>query len=102
MACHKTILTPAESVFLDVLSDAGEATTADVQEALSREGMDRTRRYIRKVLSTLEKKGYVTRRLQGQGYICQARVPRESAFDRMVLDLLKDAIRAGDVSRPRV
>jgi predicted transcriptional regulator len=96
MTCHKTTLTPAESVFLKVLLDAGGATTAEVQKALSWRGRNRTRRYIRKVLSTLEKKGYVTRRLQGQEYICEARVPRGSAFDWMVSDMVKDFIRSED------
>ena len=83
--------TEVELEFLQVVWDRDEVTTEDVQRALKKKGRPLADGSVRKVLSILEEKGYVSRRPRGRGFLYQAIVPREKANRRMVTDLLKRA-----------
>jgi BlaI family transcriptional regulator, penicillinase repressor len=85
------ILTEVELEFMNIIWDGGEVTTEAIQAALLAQGRDLTGGSVRKVVSILEAKGYVTRRPQGRGYLYRAKVPRDSANNRMVMHLLKQA-----------
>ena len=87
----KNTPTEVELEFLQVVWDRDEVTTEDVQRALKKKGRPLADGSVRKVLSILEEKGYVSRRPQGRGFLYQAIVPREKANRRMVTDLLKRA-----------
>jgi len=81
--------TAVELEFLQVLWSKGEATTEDVMSALSRQGRELADGTVRKMLSILMEKGFVSRRKQGRGYVYRPTVGREQAGRRLVADLLK-------------
>ncbi len=83
--------TEVELEFLQVVWEGGEVTTDDVRGALRKQGRSLSDGSVRKVLSILEEKGYVSRRPQGRGFLYRAIVPKEKANRRMVTDLLKRA-----------
>jgi predicted transcriptional regulator len=66
-----------------------EVSTEDVQTALRRKGRDLTDGSIRKVLSILLSKGYLTRRRQGRAFYYKAKVLEQRAREAMVQDLVK-------------
>jgi predicted transcriptional regulator len=74
-----------------IIWDAGEASIDAIQAALAQQGRNLTGGSIRKVVSILEAKGYVTRRLEGRAHLYRAKVPKESAGKGMVLHLLRQA-----------
>jgi predicted transcriptional regulator len=85
-------LTEVELEFMQVVWSAdGEVGTEDVQEALAEQGRDLSGGSVRKVLSILMDKGYLTRRREGRGFVYKARVPEEKANRNMLGDLLKRA-----------
>ena len=81
--------TAVELEFLQVLWSKGEATTEDVMSALSQQGRELADGTVRKMLSILMEKGFVSRRKQGRGYVYRPTVGREQAGRRLVADLLK-------------
>jgi predicted transcriptional regulator len=81
--------TAVELEFLQVLWSKEEATTEDVMSALSRQGRELADGTVRKMLSILMEKGFVTRRKQGRGYVYRPTVGRAQAGRRLVADLLK-------------
>ena len=83
--------TEVELEFLHVVWQQGEVSTEDVQTALRRQGHPLSDGSVRKILSILVRKGYLSRRREGRGFIYYAKVPREQANTRMVTDLLKRA-----------
>lgn len=84
-------LTEVELEFMQVVWSAGEVSSEHVVEALRRQGRDLTGGSVRKMLSILVDKGYLTRRRTGQNFLYKAKVGREQATGRMVTDLLKRA-----------
>jgi BlaI family transcriptional regulator, penicillinase repressor len=85
------ILTEVELEFMQIIWEAGEVTSDDIQTLLRRRGRDLAGGSVRKVVSILEAKGYVARRPQGRAFLYRAKVPQDSANNRMVLHLLKQA-----------
>ncbi len=81
-------LTEVELEFMQVLWPAGEVTVQDVMRTLKDQGRPLTNGSVRKMLSILMRKGYVTRRREGRRHIYQPTVPAEQAHKKMVLDLL--------------
>ncbi len=77
-----------ELEFMHVIWTAQEVGTDDVQRALRKKGRDLSDGSIRKVLSILLGKGYVSRRREGRGFIYKATVPKGSAHGCLVADLL--------------
>jgi len=84
-------LTEVELEFMQVVWNLGEVRTEDVMDALNRRGHPLADGSVRKVLSILGRKGYVSRRREGRWFIYQARMPQEKAKTHMVTDLLKRA-----------
>jgi predicted transcriptional regulator len=84
-------LTEVELEFMHVLWSSGESTTEDVQDALCEEGHGLADGSVRKVLSILVEKGYVTRRRAGRGFLYKAQVARRAANRSLVRDLLDRA-----------
>ena len=76
---RKRTPTAVELEFLHVLWSKGEATTEDVMSALADEGRPLADGTVRKMLSILMDKGFVTRRKQGRGYVYRPTVGREQA-----------------------
>jgi predicted transcriptional regulator len=81
--------TAVELEFLQVLWSKGEATTEDVMSALAEQGRELADGTVRKMLSILIEKGFVSRRKQGRGYVYRPTVGREQASRRLVTDLLE-------------
>ena len=86
-------LTEVELEFMQVVWEKGEVTTTHVQEALRHQGRNLSDGSIRKVLSILIRKGHLTRRPQGRGFVYKATVPQGQANRRMVQDLVKRAFQ---------
>lgn len=85
-------LTEVELEFMQVVWAAeGDVTTDDVLDALRRRGRELADGSVRKVLSILVTKGYLSRRRRGRGFLYRAKVARDQAARRMVGDLLRRA-----------
>jgi BlaI family penicillinase repressor len=84
-------LTEVELEFMQVVWAAGGVTTEDVQNALRKQGRNLTDGSVRKMLSILTTKGYLTRSKDGRGFVYEAAVPADKANRRMVVDLLRRA-----------
>lgn len=82
-------LTEVELEFMQEIWRAGEVTTEDIMDALRRKGRRLTDGSVRKVLSILETKGYLSRRREGRSFRYWAKVPKAQASRSMVLDLVK-------------
>ena len=79
--------TEVELEFMRVIWPAGEVTTEDVRAALGNHGRDLSDGSIRKVLSILIRKGHLTRRRKGRGFLYKPAVHQGQANRRMVQDL---------------
>lgn len=85
-------LTEVELEFMHVLWAADrELTTEDIAGELRRRGRELSGGSIRKMLSILMEKGYVSRRRLGRGFLYAAMVARRQATRSMVIDLLRRA-----------
>ena len=84
-------LTKVEFEFMDVAWSAAEVTTDDIQARLSRRGRHLTGGSIRKILSILMRKGFLTRRQDGNTFYYRTVVPRDAARRGLVTDLLERA-----------
>jgi predicted transcriptional regulator len=84
-------LTEVELEFMQIVWHAGEVTTEDVLAALRRQGRDLSDGSVRKMLSILMIKGYLSRQPDGRGFIYRSTVPRERANRKMVQDLVRRA-----------
>ena len=84
-------LTEVELEFMQVIWGAGELTTEDVQSALREQRRELSDGSIRKMLSILAEKGYLSRRREGRAFRYQATVPADQANRSMLQDLLKRA-----------
>ena len=88
---RRRTLTEVELEFMQVLWPADEVTTEHVLNALKDQGHPLSDGSVRKILSILIRKGYVSRRREGLGFLYKAVVPAERANKKMVLDLLERA-----------
>ena len=84
-------LTEVELEFMQVIWGAGEVTTEDVMEALAAQGRDLSDGSVRKMLSILLTKGYLTRRREGRSFLYKPTVEKAQATRRMAVDLLERA-----------
>lgn len=89
----RRILTEVELEIMQVVWASEEITAEGIVEVLAQQGRELTGGSVRKMLSILERKGYVTRRPSGRGkaFLYKAMVPQGKANRKMVLDLLKRA-----------
>ncbi|TDI53221.1 MAG: BlaI/MecI/CopY family transcriptional regulator [Acidobacteria bacterium] len=79
--------TEVELEFMRVIWPAGKVTTEDVRAALRKLGRDLSDGSIRKILSILIRKGHLTRRREGRGFLYKPVVRQGQANRRMVQDL---------------
>ena len=84
-------LTEVELEFMQIVWELGEVTTEDVLEQLRRQGRDLSDGSVRKILSILVTKGYVSRRPDGRAFRYRAEVPKGRANRNMLLDLANRA-----------
>ena len=84
-------LTEVELEFMKVVWEKGEVTTEDVLDALRSQGRELADGSVRKVLSILVAKGYVTRRRTGRAFLYRAKVQEGEANRSMLRDLLRRA-----------
>ena len=84
-------LTEVELEFMQIVWAAGEVTTEDVLQRLRQQGRDLADGSVRKVLSILVTKGYLSRRPDGRGFRYSAVVPKGRADRSMLLDLVNRA-----------
>jgi|WetSurMetagenome_2_1015567.scaffolds.fasta_scaffold561258_1 BlaI family transcriptional regulator, penicillinase repressor len=83
--------TEVELEFMHIVWDLVEATSDDIQRALSAKGRPLSDGSVRKILSILTRKGHLERRPDGRGFLYRASIPRAEAHIRMVRDLLDRA-----------
>ncbi len=83
--------TEVELEFMRVIWPAGQVTTEDVRAALRDLGRDLTDGSVRKVLSILIRKGHLTRRPEGRGFLYKPAVGQGQANRKMVQDLMTRA-----------
>ena len=93
MARRKTrTLTEVELEFMGVIwASGGEVTSEDIRKALERLGRRLSDGTVRKVLSILGTKGYVSRRKEGRFFHYKAEVGEGQANRSLVTDLLRRA-----------
>ncbi|MFC1606486.1 BlaI/MecI/CopY family transcriptional regulator [Candidatus Latescibacterota bacterium] len=84
-------LTEVELEFMQVLWKDGEAAPEDVQKALLDSGRSLTGGSIRKMLSILVRKGYVSRKKQGKKYVYSPNILEEQAKTSMIRELVNRA-----------
>ena len=89
-------LTDLQLALIEVLWEKGEATVAEVQEALLEDrGLAMTT--VATLLSRLEKRGVVEHRTEGRQYVYRPLVSRDTVCDSMV-SALTDRLFQGDVT----
>lgn len=81
-------LTQMELQFLDVLwQHKGSSSVQQVQDALTANGVELAYTTVQTVLNTLEKKGKVSRELDGRAYVYLPAITKESILKQAVRDL---------------
>lgn len=88
-------LSDQQLAFMRVLWDLGEATAADVHEALTEQGQTLAPTTVATTLTRLEKRGLVGHRTRGRQYVYQALVGEHEAR-RTMLARLTDYFFGGD------
>jgi len=84
-------LTEVELEFMQVVWQLGECGTEDVRGVLRAQSRYLSDGSVRKVLSILMEKGYLTRRQEGRGFLYKPTVGQRKANRSLVSDLLKRA-----------
>ena len=84
-------LTEVELEFMQVVWELGEVTTEDVLQHLGSQGRSLSDGSVRKILSILVAKGYLSRRQDGRAFRYWAEVPKGRAHGNMLLDLVNRA-----------
>ncbi len=81
-------LTQMELQFMDVLwQQKGSSSVQQVQDALTASGTELAYTTVQTVLNTLEKKGKVSRELDGRAYVYLPAITKESILKQAVRDL---------------
>ena len=84
-------LTEVELEFMQIVWQAGDVNPEDVLEQLRRQGRDLADGSVRKILSILVAKGYLSRRPEGRTFLYRAEVPKGRADRSMLMDLVDRA-----------
>ena len=84
-------LTEVELEFMQIVWQGGEVTPEDVLEQLRRQGRSLSDGSVRKILSILVTKGYLSRRPEGRTFRYRAEVPKGRANRSMLMDLVNRA-----------
>ena len=85
------VLTEVELEFMQAVWPRGEVASEDVLNVLRRQGRTLSDGSVRKVLSILVEKGYLSRRREGRRFLYKAKVPADQANRKMVVDVLTRA-----------
>ena len=81
-------LTQMELQFMDVLwQQKGSSSVQQVQDTLAASGVELAYTTVQTVLNTLEKKGKVSRELDGRAYVYLPAITKESILKQAVRDL---------------
>lgn len=81
-------LTQMELQFMDVLwQQKGSSSVQQVQDTLAANGTELAYTTVQTVLNTLEKKGKVSRELDGRAYVYLPAITKESILKQAVRDL---------------
>ena len=88
-------LSEAQLAVMRAVWQAGEATVAEVHEALSERGLAPTT--VATMLGRLEKRGLLSHRTEGRQYVYRATVAEDELRTHMVEELT-DRVFAGDVA----
>ena len=84
-------LTEVELEFMQIVWEAGDVTPEDVLKQLRRQGRDLADGSVRKILSILVTKGYLSRQPEGRTFLYSAKVPKGRADRSMLMDLVSRA-----------
>jgi len=84
-------LTEVELEFMQVIWELGEVTTEDVLGRLRSRGRELSDGSVRKILSILVAKGYLSRRPEGRCFRYKAEVGEGRANRSMVMDIVNRA-----------
>ena len=90
-------LTGVELEFMHILWEKGEALPEDIRAALDKNGRNITGGSVRKILSVMESKGYVSRRKHGRSHLYTPEIGRATAASEAVGDL-RDRAFGGSAS----
>ena len=74
--------------FMQIVWEAGDVTPDDVLGQLRRQGRNLADGSVRKILSILVTKGYLSRRPEGRTFLYRAKVPKGRANRNMLMDLV--------------
>jgi len=93
MARRKTrTLTEVELEIMRVVWEKDETTVEEIRETLQRKGRTLAPSSIRKMLSILQDKGYVTRKpTSGRAFLYRAQVKSPQAHKRILKDIMQRA-----------
>ena len=83
--------TDVELEFMHILWNNDEVSPEDIRTTLEKNGRILASGSIRNVLAIMIRKGYITRRKEGKGYLYKAKVNKENAQKSMLSDLLENA-----------
>jgi BlaI family transcriptional regulator, penicillinase repressor len=86
-----TTFTELELEFMKIIWEKGAANTEDIQKALGDKGRELSDGAIRRIFAILMDKGHLTRKKIGRNFVYFAKVEKEQAGKKMVLDLLTRA-----------
>ena len=84
-------LTEVELEFMQVVWKLTEVNTEDVIKALASRGRHLSDGSVRKMLSILVRKGYLSRRRFGRTFLYKAKIDEPEATRKMLKDLLRRA-----------
>ena len=84
-------LTEVELEFMQIVWQVGDVNPEDVLEQLRRQGRNISDGSVRKILSILVAKGYLSRRPVGRTFLYRAEVPKGRADRSMLMDLVDRA-----------
>ena len=84
-------LTEVELEFMQIVWQIGDVTPEDVLKQLRRQGRDLADGSVRKILSILMTKGYLSRKPEGRTFLYRAEVPKGRADRSMLMDLVSRA-----------
>jgi len=90
--------TKVELEFMQIIWEYEEASTEDIQTALSKKDRNITEGGIRRILSILMKKGHLNRRKRGRSFLYRAKIHKEQAEKNMIHDMLDRAF-SGSIPR---
>jgi len=91
---RNTILTEWETTLMNVIWQQDEITANDIQEVLESQGTPRSNSAIRTTLAAMERKGYLSHRMDGRTFYYSANIKQRSA-ENTALSYVRDVFFHG-------